>query len=206
MRKPLLVPVVGIREEGAGASVGVELNDHPFRGPIGNGGRGAVLRGYHQLVDLPVPAHGEEPLRVGIGTEPAQTQFEEVCRDGAVGERHLLVHGLQPAHLAGDEQDPRRQMGVLGLDVETTRSEHVVVPDSLGAQESTWVVHQVAHRVGPGASGSRSPVSPRRPPWRGPGCTGEQGLPSGTRSFHRSPPIVRSGCRGASSSGSGCLR
>ena len=35
--KPLLVPVVGLREEGAGASVGVELGDHPCGRHIGQG-------------------------------------------------------------------------------------------------------------------------------------------------------------------------
>ena len=200
----LLVPVVGGREEGAGASVGVELSDHARRGQVGESRGGARLRGDHKPVASPVPPHREEPLGVRGVLEPAQPQLEEVCRDGAVGQRHLLGHGSKPSHRAGGDRYPRHQVGASGLDVDALRSQHVVIADPLDSGESAWVVDQVAHRPRHGASGS--PVSPRRPPSLGPPYTGEQGLQPGMPSFHRTPPIVRSGCRGASSSGPGCLR
>ena len=196
----LLVPVVGGREEGAGASVGVELGDHPGRGPVGEGRRGPNLRGRHQPIGAPIPAHGEEPLGVRGSLEPAQPLLEEAPGDGAVGEFHLLGHGGEPAHLAGGDRDPRRQVSALGLDVDAPRSQHVVVADALNAGQTGGVVHQIAHRPRRGARGG-SPVSLRRPQWRGQLCIGEPGPRLGIRSVHLSPPIAPAGCRAASSSG-----
>ena len=70
--------------------------------------------------------------------------------------------------------------------------------------ELASVIHEVAHRPRSGASGSH--VSLRRPPSRGPPCIGKPGPPSGMQLFHLSPPIVRAGFRGASSSGFWSLR
>ena len=89
-----------------------------------------------------------------------------------MGERHLLGHGSEPAHRAGGDQDPRRQMRALGLDVDTPRSQHVVVADALGSREAAGVVHQVAHRPRRWASGSH--VSPR------PRLAGRRSLRSGS--------------------------
>ena len=114
----LLVPVVGGREEGAGASVGVELGDHPSGGQVRESRCGPRLRGNHQPVAVPVPAHGEEPLGVRFVLEPAQPQLEELCRNRAVGELQLLGNGSEPANRAGGDQDPRRQVRALGLDVD----------------------------------------------------------------------------------------
>ena len=94
----LLVPVVGGREEGAGASVGVELGDHPGGGLIRESRCGPRLRGDHQPVAVPVPAHGEEPLGVRGVLEPAQPQLEQARRDGAMSELQLLGHGSEPPH------------------------------------------------------------------------------------------------------------
>ena len=190
----LLVPVVGGREEGARTSVGVELGDHPRGGLIRESRRSPGLRGDHQPVGAPVPADGEDPLGVRVVLEPAQPQLEEARRDGAMRELHLLGHGSEPAHRAGDDRHPRRQVGAPRLDVDAPRSQNVVVADSLDACESGGVVDQVAHRPRSGASGS--PVSLRRPPSHGPPDTGEPGLQSGMQLFHRAPPIVRAGCRG----------
>ena len=90
--------------KGAEASVGVELGDHPGGGPVGEGSRRPCLWGGHQPVGVPVPTYGEEPLGGRGGLEPAQPRLEEVGRDGAVGERHLLGHGSEPAHRAGDDR------------------------------------------------------------------------------------------------------
>ena len=100
----LLGPVVGGREEGAEASVGVELGDHPGGGPVGEGSRRPCLWGGHQPVGAPVPTHGEEPLGGRGGLEPAQPRREEAPRDGAVGEFHPHGHGSAPAHRAGDDR------------------------------------------------------------------------------------------------------
>ncbi len=81
----LLVAVVGLREEGAGASVGVELGDHPGGRRVGEGRSSPFLFGNHQPVGSPVPPHGEEPLGAGVVLEPAQAKLEEPGRDGAVG-------------------------------------------------------------------------------------------------------------------------
>ena len=43
------------------------------------------------------------------------------------------------------DQYSRRQMGALGLDVETALAQHVVVAHALDACESIGVVHQVAN-------------------------------------------------------------
>ena len=149
----------------------------PGRRPVFEGRCGPGLRGDHQPVGVPVPAHGEEPLRVRRILEPAQPHLEEPCRDGTVGQLHLLGDVCQSPHRAGGDRDPRRQVGVLGLDVDAPRSENVVVADAVSAGQSAGVVDQVSHRPRSGASGSH--VSPRRPPSRGPPYTGEQGLPAG---------------------------
>ena len=179
----------------------VELGDHPGRWLVRESRCGPGLWRDHQPVGAPVPAHGEEPLGVGRVLEPAQPHREEGCRDGAVGELHLLGHGSEPAHRAGGGQHPRRQVGAPGLDVDAPCPQHVVVADALGAGESGGVVDQVANRPRSGARGG-SPVSLRRTPWRGQPYSGEPGPPPGIHPFHRSPPIVLAGCRGISSSGS----
>ena len=57
-----------------------------------------------------------------------------------MGELHLLGHGSEPAHRAGGDQHPRRQLGVLGLDVDAPRPQHVVVADALDSRESAgWL-------------------------------------------------------------------
>ena len=76
----LLVPVVGGREEGAGASVGMELCDHPCGRHVGEGRCGSGLRGHHHPVGTPVPADCEEPFGVGVVLEPAQSQLEQLRR------------------------------------------------------------------------------------------------------------------------------
>ena len=184
--------------------MGVELGDHPCGGLIRESRCGPGLWGHHQPVAVPVPAHGEEPLGVRGVLEPAQTQLEQACRDGAMSELQLLGHGSEPPHRTGGDRDPRRQVSALGLDVDAPRSQHVVVSDAVDTRESPGVVDQVAHRPRRPASGSH--VSPRRPPSPGPPCTGEPGLQPGMQFVHRAPPIMRLGCRGASSSGPGCLR
>ena len=184
--------------------MGVELGDHPCGGLIGESRCGPGLRGDHQPVAVPVPAHRKEPLGVRGVLEPAQPQLEQACRDGAVSELQLLGHRSEPPHRAGGDGYPRRQVSALGLDIDAPRSQDVVVADPLDSRESAGVVDQVAHRPRYGASGSH--VSPRRPPSPGPPYTGEPGLQPGIRSFHLSPPIALAGFRGASSSGPGCLR
>ena len=113
----LLVPVVGGREEGSGASVGVELGDHSGGGLIRESRGGACLWGDHQPVAVPVPTHRKEPLGVRGVLEPAQPQLEQARRDGSVEELQLPGHGCQPAHLAGCDQDPRHQVGAFRLNV-----------------------------------------------------------------------------------------
>ncbi len=184
--------------------MGVELGDHPCGGLVRESRCGPRLRGDDQPVAVPVPAHGEEPLGLRGVLEPAQPHLEELRRDGTVRELHLLGHRSKPAHRAGGDQHPRRQVCALGLDVGAPRPQHVVVADPLDSGEAAGVVHQVAHRPRRGASGSH--VSLRRPPSPGPPCTGEPGLQSGMQLFHPSPPIALAGCRDASSTGPGCLR
>ena len=142
----LLVPIVGGREEGPVLPVGVELGDDAGRGPVGEGRTRPLLRGHHQPVGVPVPAHREEPLGVRRGQHPAQSQLEDVGRNGAVGQFQLLGNGIQPPHLGGSDQHPRRQVGALGLDVEAAQSENVVKANALAARETGGKVHQVAHR------------------------------------------------------------
>ena len=67
----------------------------PLRGLIRESRCGPGLRGHHQPVGVPVPAHGEEPLGVRGVLEPAQPQLEVLRRDGAVGEFDLLGHGSE---------------------------------------------------------------------------------------------------------------
>ena len=90
----------------------------PRRGPVGEGRSGPGLCGDHQPVGSPVPADCEEPLGVRGVLEPAHPLLEEARRDGAVGQRHLLVNGSEPAHLAGGHHYPRHQVSALGLDVD----------------------------------------------------------------------------------------
>ena len=178
--------------------MGVELGHHPGGWHVIESRGRSYLRGHHQPVGAPVPAHGEEPLRVRVLLEPAQPQLEELRRDGAVGHLHLFGDVGEPAHHAGGHRHPRRQVGAPRLDVEAARAKNVVVADAVGSREPARVVDQVAHRPSPGASRSGSRVFLRRPPWRGPPYTGEQGRRRGIRSFHLSPPIARLGFRGAS--------
>ena len=88
------------------------------RGLVGQGRTRPFLRRNHQPVGVPVPAHGEEPLGVRRGQHPAQAQLEDVGRNGAVGQFQLLGYVGQPPHLGGSDQNPRRQVCALGLDVE----------------------------------------------------------------------------------------
>ncbi len=150
--EPLLVPVVGGREEGAGASMRVELGDHPCGRHVGEGRGRPGLRRHHQPVGAPVPSNGEEPLGVRVVPEPAQTQLEQSCRDGAVGELHLVRNGSETPHRAGCDRHPSRQVCALGLDVEAAQTENVVVADPLDTGESAGVADQVAYRPRSGAS------------------------------------------------------
>ena len=63
-----------------------------------------------------------------------------------MGELQLFGHGSEPPHYAGGDDHPRRQVSAPGLDVETARSQHVVVADPLDSGEAAGVVDQVAHR------------------------------------------------------------
>ena len=206
MRNPCSSRSSDGREEGAGGSVGVELGHHAGGGHVGQSRGRPGLRWDHQPVGVPVPAHGKQPLGVRGVLEPAQPHLEQARRDGAVGELQLLSHGSEAPHRAAGDGYPRRQMGALGLDVEAATAENVVVADSVDSRQAAGVVDEVAHRPRPGASRSGSHVSPRRPPSPGPPCTGEPGPQPGMQFVHLSPPIARSGCRGASSSGPACLR
>ena len=141
--------------------MGVELGDHPCGGLIRESRCGPGLRGDHQPVAVPVPAHGEEPLGVRGVLEPAQPQLEEACRDGAVGELHLLGHESESPHRTGGDGYPRRQVSALGLDVDAPRSQHVVVADAVDTRESAEVVDQVAHRPGAPLPVATSPLGDR---------------------------------------------
>ena len=161
--EPLLVPVVGGRKEGPVASVGVELGDDARWWLVGErGGRACLFRNY-QPVGVPVPTDREESLGARRRQHPAQAQLEDVGRYRAVGQLQLLGYGSQPPHLGGSDQHPRRQVGALGLDVESAQSENVVVPYALASGETAGVIDQVAHRGNAGVRGS-SPAALRRPP------------------------------------------
>ena len=133
--KSLLVTVVGLREEGTRGSVRVELGNHARRGLVGEGRGRPFLRGNNRQIGATVPLDGEEPLGVRIFLEPPQPDLEEPGRDGAVGKLHLLSHGSEPPHLAGGDERPRRQLRALGLDVDASRSENVIVAYPLNAGE-----------------------------------------------------------------------
>ena len=130
--------------------------------PVGEGRTRPCLRRNHQPVGVAVPAHGEEPLGVRRGLEPAQPQLEDAGRNRAVGQFQLLGDRGQAPHLGGSDGNPRRQVGALGLDVEAARAENVVVADPLASGETGGMVHQVAHRRDTGANSS--PVVLPRPP------------------------------------------
>ena len=129
--EPLLVAIVGSREEGGMAGVGVELGDDAAGRLIGKGRSCPFLGRHYQPAGATIPAHREEPLGVWRGQHPAQAQLEDVGRNEAVGQRQLLGHRRQAPHLGRGNENPRCQVGALGLDVEAARTENVVVANAL---------------------------------------------------------------------------